>query len=184
MPFVKSMPNHAGPPQVFKKYPAIYRLWSEMSQELMNGPSPLTPGERELIFAYAAGVAGCDFVYAAHAAVAYAWGYEEGLIDRLLAGLDDSPLEERWTPLLAYVGKLAVSPNDIVQADVDAVLDAGWDEDALHTAVAVTARMSFMQRLAQGYGFTPFAPEVAKKHAERRVELGYVNLYPHFAAKS
>ena len=40
-----------------------------------------------------------------------------------------------------------------------------------------------MQRLVEGYGFTPFSAEHAKKHAHRRVELGYVNLYPAFAKK-
>ncbi len=37
-----------------------------------------------------------------------------------------------------------------------------------------------MERLAQGYGFTPLTREVAAKHAKRRVERGYVNLYAAF----
>jgi len=181
MPFFKSMPENAGPPLVFTTYPEIYRLWSEMSQALMNGPSPLTPGERELIFAYAAGVAGCKFVYTAHAAVAYAWGYEEGLLDKLFADFDGAPVEPKLKPLLAFVRKLTLTPGEMTQADADAVFAAGWDEKALHDAIAVTARMCFMQRLTEGHGFTPFSAEHAKKHAHRRVELGYVNLYPAFA---
>ena len=51
MSFFKSLPDDAGPPA---------------------GPSPLSQGERELIFAFAAGVTGCQFVYVAHAEVAYA----------------------------------------------------------------------------------------------------------------
>ncbi len=76
MPFFKSMPDHAAPPTVFNKYPDIYGPWSEMSQAMMRGESPLSEGERELILAYAAGAAGCRFVYAAHSEVAYAWGIE------------------------------------------------------------------------------------------------------------
>jgi uncharacterized peroxidase-related enzyme len=181
MPFFKSMPENAGPPAVFTAYPEIYRLWSEMSQALMNGPSPLSPGERELILAYAAGTAGCAFVYAAHSAVVYAWGIEEGLLDKLLADLDTAPVEPRLKPLLAFVRKLTLTPSKMTQADADAVFAAGWDEKALHDAIAVTARMCFMQRMVEGYGFIPFSKEVAKKHAHRRVELGYVNLYPAFA---
>jgi len=181
MPFFKSMPENAGPPLVFTTYPEIYRLWSEMSQALMNGPSPLTPGERELIFAYAAGTAGCKFVYTAHAAVAYAWGYEEGLLDKLFDDFDGAPVEPKLKPLLAFVRKLTLTPGEMTQADADAVFAAGWDEKALHDAIAVTARACFMQRLVEGHGFIPFSPEVAKKHAHRRVELGYVNLYPAFA---
>lgn len=47
MPFFKLLPRDADPPNVFAAYPEIYFLWSAMSQTLMNGPSPLSQGERE-----------------------------------------------------------------------------------------------------------------------------------------
>ena len=146
----------------------------------MNGPSPLSQGERELILAYAAGVAGCRFVYVAHSEAAYAWGIENGVIDRLLENPDTAQIDARLKPLLAYVRKLMLTPGEMCQADADAVLAAGWNEQALHDAIAVTARAAFMQRLVEGHGFTPMAPEAASKQARRRVELGYVNLYPAF----
>ena len=180
MGFFKSLPADAGPAIVFTKYPEIYRLWSEMSQALMNGPSPLTQGERELLFAYAAGVAGCKFVYTAHSEVAYAWGFDRGVLERLLEDPDTAPVDARLKPLLAFVRKLALTPGAMSQADADAVFKAGWDERALHDAIAVTARAAFMQRLVEGHGFTPMTREVAAQHARRRVELGYVNLYPAF----
>jgi uncharacterized peroxidase-related enzyme len=180
MSFFKSLPENAGPANVFTKYPEIYSLWSTMSQALMNGASPLSQGERELILAYAAGVAGCKFVYGAHSEVAYAWGIRAGLLDRLLENPDTAPVDARLKPLLAFVRKLALTPGAMTQADADAVFAAGWDEHALHDAIAVTARAAFMQRLVEGHGFTPMSRETAAKHARRRVELGYVNLYPAF----
>ena len=42
---------------------------------------------------FAAGVAGCKFVYVAHSEVAYAWGVEDGLIDRLVNDLDSSEVD-------------------------------------------------------------------------------------------
>ena len=180
MPFFKSLPDNAGPANVFIKYPEIYRLWSTMSQALMNGPSPLSQAERELILAYAAGVAGCNFVYVAHSEAAYAWGIEHGVIDRLLDDPETAPIEAPLRPLLAFVRKLALTPGEMCQADADAVFAAGWDEQALHDAIAVTARAAFMQRLVEGHGFTPLPREAAAKQARRRVELGYVNLYPAF----
>jgi len=180
MSFFKSLPDNAGPANVFTTYPEIYRLWSQMSQALMNGPSPLSQAERELIFAYAAGVAGCKFVYVAHSAVACAWGVKEGVLERLLEDPDSAPVDARLKPLLAFVRKLMLTPGAMSQADADAVFEAGWDEQALHDAIAVTARAAFMQRLAEGHGFTPMTREVAAEHARRRVERGYVNLYPAF----
>jgi uncharacterized peroxidase-related enzyme len=180
MAFFKSLPDDAGPANVFTAYPEIYRLWSQMSQALMNGPSPLSQGERELILAYAAGVAGCRFVYMAHSEVAYAWGFENGVLDRLLADLEAAPVAARLKPLLAFVRKLMLTPGEMCQADADAVFAAGWDEQALHHAIAVTARAAFMQRLVEGHGFTPMSREAAARQARRRVEHGYVNLYPAF----
>ncbi len=180
MPFFKSLPEDAGPANVFSAHPEIYKAWALMSQALMNGPSPLSPGDRELILAYAAGVAGGKFVYAAHSEVAYAWGVEPGLLDRLLEDPETAPVAPRLKPLLAFVRKLMLTPGEVSQADADAVFAAGWEEQALHDAIAVTARAAFMQRLTQGHGFTPMSRKVAAEHAKRRVERGYVNLYPAF----
>ena len=180
MPFFKSLPDDAGPPSVFTKYPEIYGPWSQMSQALMNGASPLSQGERELILAYASGVAGCKFVYGAHSEVAYAWGIKHGMLDRLLDDLDTAPVEARLKPLLAFVRKLTLTPGEMSQADADAVFKAGWNEQALQDAIAVTARAAFMQRLVEGHGFKPLSHDVAVEHAKRRVERGYVNLYPAF----
>ena len=66
------------------------------------------------------------------------------------------------------------------QADADAVFAAGWDEQVLHHAIAITARAAFMQRLVQGHGFEPLPRDIAAKHAAKRIERGYVNLYPAF----
>ena len=179
MPFFKSMADDAGPANVFTSRPELYGPWSEMSQVLMNGPSPLTPGEREMIAAYVVGTAGCDFAYVSHSEAAYAWGIEDGLIDRLLD--DPDAADPKFRPLLEFVKKLTLNPGAMTQADADAVFAAGWDEQALHDAIAVTARMCFMQRLVEGHGFIPMSREKAKQNARKRVELGYVNLYPKFA---
>jgi hypothetical protein len=78
---------------------------------------------------------------------------------------------------MAFVKKLTLTPSKMSQADADAVFSAGWDEKALHDAIAVTARMNFMNRLVEGYGFTPMDPARVKKNAARRKQHGYVNMY-------
>ncbi len=180
MPFFKSLAADSGPGDVFTAYPDIYGPWSQMSQALMNGPSDLSPGEREMIAAYVVGVAECAYAYAAHCAAAYAWGIADGLIDQLLEDLDSAPVEDRFRPLLAYVRELTLSPTAVTQDDADAVFDAGWNEKALHDAIAVCARMNFMCRLVQGHGFVPMDAARARENAENRKRLGYKNLYPAF----
>lgn len=183
MPFFRSMHADAGPPAVFTKYPELYGPWARMSEGLMNGPSPLSRGERELILAYAAGAAGCRFVCVAHSEVAYALGIERGTVERLIDDPATAPVEARLRPLLGYVRKLMTTPGAMTQADADAVFATGWDEQALHDAIAITARAAFMQRLVEGHGFVPMSQEQAAHRAKSRVELGYVSLYPAFREK-
>jgi alkylhydroperoxidase family enzyme len=149
----------------------------------MNGSSSLSQGERELILAFAAGIGECDFVFVAHSEVAYAWKIRAGLVEDAVNDLEHADIDTKLRPLLSFVRKLILKPKDIGQEDADAVFSAGWDERALHHAIAIAARAAFMQRLVQGFGFTPFTREVAAKHARKRVEQGYVNLFPVFRTK-
>lgn len=178
MPFLKSHKETAGPGEVFQAYPEIYRHWAEMGQALINGPSPLTPGEREMIQAFVAGLIGCQFAYVAHTAAAEARGIAPGTVQKLVANVATAPVSDKLKPLLAFVRKLVVEPTQVTQSDVDAIFAAGWDEAAHHSAVACTARMTFMSKIIHGHGFIPMTPERAKANAEHRAKVGYVALYP------
>ena len=183
MPFLKSHHEKSGPGDVFQAYPEIYRHWAEMGQALINGPSPLSPGEREMIQAFVAGLIKCQFACVAHTAAAVARGIEPGVVEKLLADVASAPVSAKLKPLLALVKKLALEPTQVSQSDADAVFAAGWDEQAYHSAVAVTARMTFMSKIIHGHGFVPMSPERAKTSAEHRAKAGYVALYPQLAKK-
>jgi len=180
MPHLKSLSIEDGPPAIFEAYPEIYGPWSHMSEALMNGPSPLTRGEREMILAYTAGLGGCQFVYVAHSEVAYAHGIENGLIETLIQDPELATVGPRLRPMLAFIRKLVLTPEGVSQVDAEEVFNAGWDEHALHDAIAVAARAGFMQRLVQGLGFTPMTRQRAAQKAKQRIEHGYVNLYSAF----
>jgi putative tryptophan/tyrosine transport system substrate-binding protein len=59
----------------------------------MRGPSPLTPGERELIAAYVSGIDDCQYCYGVHAEPAKAFGIarEAGDIERGIAAFATMP---------------------------------------------------------------------------------------------
>lgn len=181
MPFFPSLPDDASPANLFTAFPDLFRPWSEMSELLMNGPSPLSQGERELLASFVAGVADCRFVRVAHTEVAHAWGVEEGLVDAAIDDLAGAPLEPRLAALLGFVRALVLRPAELTRDDVDPVFEAGWDERALHDAIFITARIRFMQCLVEGHGLVPMTEAKAKERAAKRVELGYVGLYPELA---
>ncbi|WP_250495132.1 carboxymuconolactone decarboxylase family protein [Caballeronia sp. GAWG1-1] len=180
MPFVSYLADNATPLAVYEKYPAIYRPWSDMSEALMNGDSQFSQAERELLFSYAAGATGCEFVCIAHSEVAYARGVERGTVEVLLRDPQQANVDDRLRPVLALVQKLAAHPADVTQADVDAVFAAGWGEDALHSAIAIAGRAAFMHRVVAGFGLVSMGREVAAQNAERRVKQGYVKLVAAF----
>lgn len=183
MPFLKSHSEKSGPGDVFQAYPQIYRHWAEMGQQLINGPSPLTPGEREMIQGFVAGLLNCQFAYVAHSAAAVARGIAPGTVEKLVADMDSAPVSAKLKPLLALVKKLTLQPTQVSQNDADAVFAAGWDEAAYHSAVAVAARMTFMTKIVHGHGFIPMSAERAKANAEHRAQAGYVGLYPKLDKK-
>jgi AhpD family alkylhydroperoxidase len=178
MPLLKSHTETSGPGDVFNAYPEIYRHWAEMGQALINGPSPLTPGEREMIQGFVAGLIDCQYARVAHTACAVARGIEPGVIEKLLVDVASAPVSAKLKPLLSLVKKLALTPTQVSQSDADAVFAAGWDEQAYHSAVAVTARMTFMSKIIHGHGFIPMSAERARAGAEHRAKVGYVGLYP------
>jgi uncharacterized peroxidase-related enzyme len=152
MPFFKSFAAESEIGDVYRFEPRIWKHFGEFSRELMRGPSPLTPGERELIAGFVSGLNACEFCHGAHTAAAVAFGFPDDLMPKLLDDVDTAPVDDRLKPILRFVRKLTLTPAKMVPADADAVFAAGWDETALHHAIAVAARYSLVNRLIHGHG--------------------------------
>lgn len=152
MPFFESFAKESEIGDVYRFEPRIWKHFTEFSRELMRGPSPLSPGERELIAGFVSGLNACEFCHGAHTAAAVAFGFPEDLMPVLLNDIDSAPMDERLKPILKYAKKLTLTPAKMIQADADAVFAAGWDELALHHAVAVVARYNLVNRLIHGHG--------------------------------
>ncbi len=152
MSFFASFPDESEIGDVYRFEERIWKPFQAFSRELMRGPSPLTPGERELIAGFVSGLNACEFCHGAHTAAAVAFGFPETLMPRLLEDIATAPVKPKMKPILAYVKKLTLQPTRMTRADAEAVFDAGWDERALHHAIAVCARYNLVNRLIQGHG--------------------------------
>ncbi|MDQ3029177.1 MAG: peroxidase-related enzyme [Actinomycetota bacterium] len=152
MTHLPSLPGDAKLLDVFRAYPETARPLLDYHEVLMRGESPLSEAERELIAAYVSGLNACDYCFGIHQTTAQAFGVEEGLLTALLADVETADVDERMRPLLSYVGKVTREPARVSSADARRVLDAGWDEQALHDAVSVCALFNFMNRFVNGLG--------------------------------
>jgi len=175
MTYLPSLPGDAVLLDVFRAYPEIYRPLLDYHQALLRGPSPLSVAERELIAAYVSGLNACRYCHGVHQATAQAFGTGEGTLAALLADVSTAPVPERMKPLLEYADKLTVSPAKITPADARSVLDAGWDERALHDAVAVCGLFNLMNRLVEGLGITA-GEDYFRAAAHRLADTGYSGL--------
>lgn len=126
------------------------------TEEVMRGPSPLSPGTRELIGAYVSKKNQYCFCSDAHAAAA-AQFLEPGLVDEVLLDLETSRLDEKHKALFRYVGKLTENPAGMTAADVGRLKEAGWSEEAIYDALTVAAVFRFYNTWNAGAGVRKMA---------------------------
>jgi len=147
-----ALPDQTNLSDVFKTFPAGAAPLMEFHDIVLRKSSPLSVAQRELIAALVSILNACDFCFGAHVAIAESFGVDPSVFDELLADIDSANIEESLKPLLSYVKKLTLSPSKIVDADAQAVFDAGWSEQALHDAITVCALFNFMNRIVDGHG--------------------------------
>ncbi|MEM7022179.1 MAG: peroxidase-related enzyme [Pseudomonadota bacterium] len=177
MPHLPSLPDDARLLHVFRGQRETAKPLLAYHEALMRGPSPLSVAERELLAAYASGLNQCSYCHGAHRAAAEAFGIAEGTLEDLLGDPESAAVDPKLQPLLRYVKKLTEAPARMTQADADAVYAAGWDEQALHDAVAVCALFNFMNRYVEGLGIQ--SDETYFDEAGRRLhDVGYRGLLP------
>jgi uncharacterized peroxidase-related enzyme len=173
MALIRSLPENATLADLRRAEADLFEKLRPYGHHLMRGPSPLTPGERELIAAYVSGVNSCRFCHGTHARVAQAFGMDETVVRSLLDDIELAPVPARLKPILRYVRKLTETPSRMTAADAAAVYEAGWSDQALIHAIAVCAYFNNMNRLVEGAGIVG-APEDYAAGAERLVAEGYL----------
>ena len=67
-----------------------------------------------------------------------AYGLDPALVTKLVDDIGSAPVAEKLKPILRYVRKLTLDQSRMVPADAEASYAAGWGEDDLHIAIAIT----------------------------------------------
>lgn len=126
------------------------------TEEVMRGPSPLSPGIRELIGAYVSKKNQYCFCSDAHAAAA-AQFLEPDLVVEVLHDLESSRLDAAHKELFRYVGKLTENPGGITASDISRLKEAGWSEEAIYDALTVASVFRFYNTWNAGAGVRKMA---------------------------
>jgi len=127
------------------------------TEEVMRGPSPLSPGLRELIGAYFSKRNQYSFCRDAHAAAAAQFLGQE-LVDEVLCDPENSRLDAAHKELFRYIGKLAENAASVTASDIDQLKEAGWSEEAIYDALTVAAVFRFYNTWNGGAGVQNMTP--------------------------
>ncbi len=152
MSFLLSSPGTTNLPDVFQKYPKRGIMILHLIDDIMREESPLTDGERELIFTYISGLNSCSFCFHSHVPAATAYGIDESIFGDMKINLDSPKVDKKLQPILIYAKKLTLTPTQVTKADVDAIYAEGWNEQAFFDVVCICCVVNFMNRFVNGVG--------------------------------
>ena len=152
MPYFDSLGDEATVPDILAMDPVAGIALTELTQQVMRGPSPLSEGERELIAAYVSGMNHCAYCYGVHKACAIAYGYDAALMETWLDDLQGCGLEARVIALLRVACVLTLAPSGMNAGLAKEMHDEGWNEKALHDVIAVTGLFNLYNRFLEGHG--------------------------------
>lgn len=159
--------------ELMERHPDRMAALARYTDLVMRTPLSLTRAESELIAAYVSALNGCRYCYGAHKAFAESHGVEPALLEALIRDPDTAPVAPRLRALLAFCRKLNAEPAKVVDADVAALRDEGWPDEAIEDAIFITASFNLYNRLMDGYGIAPRPDERNRQRAALIREWGY-----------
>jgi uncharacterized peroxidase-related enzyme len=148
----------------------------DLAHVLLREPSPLTPGEREMIAAYVSSQNSCKFCMNSHAAAARElFGEERYVVDCVIENANDAPVSPKMKTLLNIAGKVQKSGKEVTAEDIlNARAEGAVDRD-IHDTVLIAAAFSMFNRYVDGLAaLTPTEPEVYAEMGKRMTTIGYV----------
>lgn len=162
MTFMRSMADDAKVYDFFSKRPATFGPFIETCEQIMRGPSPLTPAQRELIGTYVSGLNACPYCHDVHNEAVKAFGMDADLTRRLISDRASVDIDDDFRVLLEFVQKTTESAYKVSDKDYEKLYAAGWGDDAIHDAIIVTCLFNFMNRLVSSFGIEADAEYLAK----------------------
>lgn len=150
MAHIPTSPELPGIVGLFAFRPQAARPLTELAQTLLQGESPLSSGERELIAAFVSGRNRTTFCALSHgAAAAYLLG-DRPRIESLLARGADAEPDARLRTLLHIADAVAQSPQGVTEMLVASAREAGACDVAIHDTVLLAAAFCMYNRYVDG----------------------------------
>ena len=126
-----------------------------MYSELMLGPSGLSKLEREMIAVVASSINHCFYCLTAHGAAVRQLSGDPALGELMVMNYRAAELTTRQRAMLDFAAKLTEKPDKIIEADRQALRNAGFSDVDIWDIAAVTAFFNMSNRMAAATDMMP-----------------------------
>lgn len=181
MPHVNLSSDAPGISGLFASFPETAKPMRGLAEQLLRGPSPLSPAERELIAAYVSSGNECVFCTQSHSSAArHLFGEEHELVDEVLENPTEAGVDERLKALLHIAGKVRRDGRLVTEEDIEQAREAGADDRAIHDTVLIAAAFCMFNRYVDGLAtWAPTERQMYDKMGERMAREGYLRPSPN-----
>lgn len=145
-----------------------------LTHQIMRGPSPLTPGFRELIATLVSTRNQTAFCATTHAAAATELIGDRRMVDAVMRDAATAPLSPAERALLVFVEKVNREFWRIGPEDFEGLRRAGWSDEAVYDAIAVCALFNFYNRWVSANGVCQMSEDGTRMSGKRIAETGYL----------
>lgn len=161
--------------------PKASDLLNQFTQEVMRGPSPLSPAFRELIATITSEGNECSFCRDSHGEAAALLFEKEGRVKKgkghqfigaVLEG--DADLTDAEWALLEFVVQVNLEAQDIEEKDIKKLKKAGWADEAIYDAITVCSLFNFYNRWVGANGAAWQEEESSQASGGRIAQRGYI----------
>ncbi len=131
------------------------RAFSDFYNDLMLGESGLSKLEREMIAVAVSSINHCHYCLAAHGAAVRQLSNDPGFGEEIAHNWRGAGLDQRQTAMLEFSVKLTEMPDKIVEADRQALRDAGFSDRDIWDIAATAAFYNMSNRVATATDMKP-----------------------------
>jgi uncharacterized peroxidase-related enzyme len=149
------------------------RPWLALLREVMRGPSPWSPGERELLAAFVSRLNHCPYCVGVHTGTATLGLDKPVTVDMLDHWQQQGGFSPMLKAIFALLERVVANPGAVAVGDVEAARAAGVADDAIVDALYVAFMFNLVNRLANAFGYSWESEEERLLLARALHRIGY-----------
>ena len=184
MPYIPLDPDLPGirGPMAFR--PETARPLNALVEVLLQGPSTLSRGERELIATFVSSRNCTQFCHNIHGAIAAAHlGGNEDLVSQVKVDFMQAEISPKLKALLKIAAKVQQDGKLVTPADIEAARREGATDIEIHDTVLIAAAFCMYNRYVDGLGtHQPADPGFYRERGKRVAREGYVSVSEEYLA--